>query len=246
MPAGRPQGPNDPSLLSGLEAALRPPRRPGLVEASWNWRRELGILAALGAAAGFIANAAGPVGLAVTTGAGLAAGAAVLLCLPSARRWLVTWAWCLVTPHRIRVGCRSGWVQTRDGRLPFILSTSPASYGERVKVWLLPGLTAADLDAAAGTLAAACWAAEVRVVPGVRYAHLVTLEVVRKRQPERAQPTLATWPEPRQLPGDGLGGIEDRDTWRQPGETVPPPRLSPEQDWPGRYGRSYAPVPYDH
>jgi hypothetical protein len=223
MPAGRPQRRNDPSQLSSLEAVLRPARRPGLVESTWNWRLELGILATLAAAAGFIANAIGPIGLSVTTGAGLAAGTAVALCSPPARHWLIARAWCLITPHRIRVGCVNAWVQTRAGRLPFILSTTPARYGERVRVWLLAGITAADLDAARDTLAAACWATEVRVVPSLRHAHLVTLEVVRNHQAEREQPNPERWPASRQLPGDGLGGIEDRDTRRQPGAKVPAP-----------------------
>jgi len=155
MPAGRPHGPNDPSLMSSLEAALRPVRRPGPLELAWNWRTELGILGLLAAAAGFIVSAAGPLALAATAGAGLAAGGAALLCWPSARRRVTARAWCLITPHRIRAGCASAWVQDRDGRLPFILSATPAVYGERVRIWLLTGLTAADLDAARGVLAVA-------------------------------------------------------------------------------------------
>ena len=176
------------NAMETLATALRPVRRPGLVESTWNWRRELGAAAIVAAAAGFITEVVGLIGLAVTAGAGLAAGAAVLLCLPSARHWLISRAWCLITPHRIRVGCVNAWVQTRAGRLPFIVSTTPAAYGERVGVWLLAELTAADLEAARGTLAAACWAAEVRVVPSPRDAHLVTLEVVRNHRPERVQP----------------------------------------------------------
>ena len=42
MASGRPQRPNDPSLISSLEAAVREIRRPGPLELVWNWRWELG------------------------------------------------------------------------------------------------------------------------------------------------------------------------------------------------------------
>ena len=42
MPSGRPYGPNDPSLISSLETAVRQVRRPGPVGLAWNWRLELG------------------------------------------------------------------------------------------------------------------------------------------------------------------------------------------------------------
>lgn len=218
MPAGRPYGPNDPSLMSSLEAALREARRPGPVELLWNWRWELGIVAALAASSGVIAGEFGLLGLSVTTGAGLAASAAALL-WPPARQWCVARAWCLITPHRVRTGCVNAWVQTRSGRLPFILSTTPTARGERVSLWLRAGLTAADLHAARDVLAASCWAAEVRVVPSPGRAHLVTLEVIRTRHPERFQPTPEGWPLPRPVADDGLGDTEERDTRRWPADT---------------------------
>jgi len=123
-----------------------------------------------------------------------------------------------------------------------IVSTTPADYGEQVRLWLRAGLTAADLQAASPVLAAACWAAEVRVVPGVRHAHLVTLQVIR-RQPERVWPALDDSPAPRRVAGDGLGGTGEARRW--PGQVVPPPRLSPRQDWAESGGRSNALVPSD-
>lgn len=76
----------------------------------------------------------------------------------------------LITPHRVRAGCVNAWVQTRTGKLPFILATTPMADGERVRLWLRAGLTAADLHAARDVLAAACWATEVRVSSAVRAA----------------------------------------------------------------------------
>lgn len=43
MASGRPQRPNDPSVISSLEAAVREIRRPGPLELVWNWRWELGL-----------------------------------------------------------------------------------------------------------------------------------------------------------------------------------------------------------
>jgi hypothetical protein len=222
MAAGRPHGPNDPSLMSSLETAVTRARRPGPAELTWNWRWELGILAVLAVPAGLITSAFGLLGLCAATGAGLAAGAAVLL-RPPARQWYVARAWCLITPHRVRAGCVNAWVQTRSGRLPFILATTPTAYGEQVRLWLRAGLTAADLQAARYVLAAACWATEVRVIPSPSHAHLVTLEVVRIHQSERVRPTLEAWPFPRQGAGDGRGDTEERDTRRWPGDLMPLP-----------------------
>ena len=131
MAAGRPHGPNDPSLMSSLETAVRKARRPG--RPSWP-----------GTGAGSSASSppspclpgssranGGLLVLAVAAGAGLAASAAVLLCWPPARQWCIARAWCLITPHRVRAGCVNAWVQTRSGRLPFILATTPAPTASR-------------------------------------------------------------------------------------------------------------------
>ena len=245
MPAGRPYGPNDPSIMSSLETAVREARRPGPLELAWNWRWELGLLITLGALSALIATSVGLIGLAVTAGAGLAVGAAVLLCWPPARRWSIARAWCVITPHRIRVGCVNAWVQTRGGRLPIILATAPTDYGEQVRLWLRAGLTTADLYAAREVLAAACWAMEVRVVPSARHAHLATLEVVRARHAERRRPTPEAWPNPRRVADETPGGADERDTRRWPDGVVPPPRLSPEEGWPGLDRRSPVRVPDD-
>jgi hypothetical protein len=208
MAAGRPHWPNDPSLMSSLETAVTEVRRPGPAELTWNWRWELGILALLAVPAGLIASEFGLLALAIATGAVLAASAAALLCWPPSRQWCIAWAWCLITPHRVRAGCVNAWVQTRGGKLPFILATTPTAYGEQVRLWLRAGLTCADLQAAKDVLAAACWATEVRVVPSASRAHLVTLEIVRTRHPERPRLTPEAWPSSRHGAGDVPGDAE--------------------------------------
>jgi hypothetical protein len=211
MASGRPQRPNDPSVMSSIEAAVREIRRPGPLELFWNWRWELGILAAAAGLSVLIADSLGLIGLAIAAGAGLAVIGA-LLRWPPARERIVARAWCVITPHRVRAGCVHAWVQTRRGKLPLVVSTVPTDYGERVQLWCRAGITAGDLLAARNVLAAACWAAEVRVVPSLRYAHLVTLEVIRNQSSERPGPTLDAWPFLRPVEGDGTDDSEERDT----------------------------------
>ena len=215
MASGRPRRPNDPSVMSSLESAVREIRRPGPIESCWNWRWELGIVLTIAGLAGLIAASYGFTGLVAAAGAGLAASSA-LLCWPPARRRIVALAWCIITPHRIRVGCVNAWVQTRRGRLPIVMCTVPTVYGERVQIWCRAGITAADLFGARQVLAATCWATEIRVIPSVQHAHLVTLEVIRNSHPERTGPTPYRWPHPRRAAGDGAGEPDDRDTPRWP------------------------------
>lgn len=211
MASGRPRRPNDPNVMSSVETALRQVHRPGPFEFCWHWRWELGILAAAAGLSAIVADSLGLIWLAVAAGAGLAVLGAMLR-LPPARARLVARIWCIVTPHRIRAGCVNAWVQTRSGKLPFVLYAAPAEYGEQVQVWCRAGITAADLSAAREVLAAACWAAEVRVVPSARHAHLVTLQVIRNFYPERSGATLDSWPYSRRLESDTQDDPEERST----------------------------------
>jgi hypothetical protein len=218
MASGRPRRPNDPSVMSSLESAVREIRRPGPLESCWNWRWELGIAFTIAGLAGLIGASFGLIGLAVAAGAGLAASSA-LLCWPPARRRIVAGAWCIITPHRVRVGCVNAWVQTRRGRLPIVMYTVPAGYGERVQLWCRAGITAADLFAARQVLAAACWATQVRVIPSVQHAHLVTLEVIRNQYPERTRPTPDGWPYSWHVEAGATDDPEEPATagvWREP------------------------------
>src|SRR5690349_4126550 len=66
--------------------------------------------------------------------------------------------WCLVTRHRIRT-CFSEFIITnRTGSLPLILWTRPTPVGERVWIWLRPGLSLDDLQNRLDKIAVACWA----------------------------------------------------------------------------------------
>lgn len=100
------------------------------------------------------------------------------------RRLVVAWSWCVVDRHRLRL-CfaqiiRSG-TRNRAGHLPLMLWARPTPAGERVWLWLRPGLDLDDLDGKTGQLAVACWVGEVRVVrASARFAALTRVDVARR------------------------------------------------------------------
>jgi len=211
MPAGRPLRPNDPSVITNIETALTPARRPGLIDSAWHWRWEVAALVILVVVATMIAVSSGLTGLIAAAGAGLAA-LGTTMCWPPARARIIARMRCVITPHRVRKGCASAWVQTRGGNLPIVMSCTPAGYGERVGLWLPAGLTADDLFIAREVLAVACWAAEVRVLRNADHAHRVTLQVIRSPLPERARPLPhPSWPG---MPTDALDPEEALDYTR--------------------------------
>src|SRR5262249_35464790 len=64
---------------------------------------------------------------------------------------------------------------------PLILLARPTPAGERVWVWLRPGLALAALEDKTDQLAVACWASLVRVTPASeRHAALVRIDVARR------------------------------------------------------------------
>jgi hypothetical protein len=100
------------------------------------------------------------------------------------RRFLSVWSWCLVVRHRLRL-CFAGIVRgsggVRPGSLPLVLWARPTPAGERVWLWLRPGLELADLDGKTGRIAVVCWAKQVRVVvASERFAALIRVDVARR------------------------------------------------------------------
>lgn len=87
---------------------------------------------------------------------------AVLVGVPTAvapvRRYLSALAWCQVSRHRIRTCFNEFIITNRTGTLPLILGARPTPAGERLWVFLRPGLSVADLQERADKLAAGCWA----------------------------------------------------------------------------------------
>jgi len=159
-----------------LEFALSAIPRPNVIVAAWRWRYEL-LAASLLAATWIILKTEAATAATVVLGAGLTATAS----LPSGRAFLVARAWCVVTPHRVRVGCAQAWIHSRNGRIPAILLTRREPFGERVYLWCSAGTSSDDFWSARALLAAVCWANEVHVSRHPRYAHLITLDVIRRR-----------------------------------------------------------------
>jgi hypothetical protein len=179
--------------MASVETAVSTVPRPGLAGRMWHWRYEVALAGGLVLAALAIGYALGVAWLAATATATLAILAAALLWPPSRKR-LIARAWCVITPHRVRTGCAHAWVQTRDGRLPVVLYTTPADFGERVMLWCRAGITAGDLAAARDILRTACWASDVRVIVNDRRSHIVVLEVIRYLPAARPDQASATWP----------------------------------------------------
>ncbi len=100
------------------------------------------------------------------------------------RRFVAAWLGCVVVRHRLR-SCFAGIVRgsggVRPGSLPLVLWARPTPAGQRVWLWLRPGLELADLDNKCGRIAVACIAKQVRVVAASeRYAALIRVDVARR------------------------------------------------------------------
>jgi hypothetical protein len=89
--------------------------------------------------------------------------------------------WCLVTRHRIRT-CFSEFIITnRTGSLPLILWARPTPAGERVWIWLRPGLALDDLLDRLDKIAVACWASSaVAEAASASNAAFVRVDIKRR------------------------------------------------------------------
>jgi hypothetical protein len=140
-------------LITGLAAAAIVVAWP-VIRAIWWWAPETALFSGL--IVGWIELADH------TTLLYRLAAVAVITGIPAAirpiRAWLNALAWCLITRHRIRT-CFSEFIITnRTGSLPLILWARPSRVGERVWVWLRPGLCLDDIQGRLDKIATACWA----------------------------------------------------------------------------------------
>jgi hypothetical protein len=89
----------------------------------------------------------------------------VLVAVPAAvapiRRCLYALAWCQVSRHRIRTCFNEFIISNRTGTLPLILGARPTPAGERLWVFLRPGLSLDDIQDRADKIAVGCWASTV-------------------------------------------------------------------------------------
>jgi hypothetical protein len=206
MPSPRPRSTRQ--ALAGLQYALGTVAPPNPLVFAWRWRYEL--IFGIGLPAALVVLGGIPVMLGTLAAMTVLAGAA-LLYAPT-RRYLVARAWCIITPHRVRVGCAQAWIHSRRGKIPVVLLTTRQPFGERVHIWCRAGTSAIDFTSALPLLTAACWARDIRVSGNERFAQLMTLDVIRhlppgQSQPDNFQPRHPTVhvPAPR-TPPDGTDG----------------------------------------
>ena len=150
---------------------------PNLVVAAWRWRYEIALVSGLSAGLTAAITSFG----AVPTIIAVVVTALTILCWPTTRRFSVDRAWCIITPHRVRVGCVEGLIYSSRGKIPIILWTSHQAFGERVLLYCRAGTTADDFTSARTVLAAACWAQAIVVFVDTRHTQRVTLDVIRRR-----------------------------------------------------------------
>ncbi|MEU7917850.1 hypothetical protein [Micromonospora zamorensis] len=79
------------------------------------------------------------------------------------RRQVKAWTWCLVVRHRLRVCFAQFIIANQSGSLPLILWAKPTPVGERVWVYLRPGLSAKDLEGRLDKIAVTCHASTVLI-----------------------------------------------------------------------------------
>jgi len=161
-------------LAADLNDLLRPAPRARVLGAVWRWRYELALVAGVAVAVTVLLLAVG------TAGTVIAASALLGAFGPPWSETRTAFLWRIVTPHRLRSGFAQARIQTRRGRRPFVVRTTSEPFGERATVWCPAGTSAEDLQSARALLRAACWAADVRIIPGQRHSHLVTIDVIRR------------------------------------------------------------------
>ncbi|WP_246273164.1 hypothetical protein [Phytohabitans houttuyneae] len=176
-------------LVCGLCAALLVLAWP-VLRALWWWSLEAAVVAFVVLVPTWLSAATHPlVALSVLL---VVVGTCVLV--RPVRRRLAAWSWCVVVRHRLRV-CFADVVRTasrnRGGVLPLILLARPTPAGERVWVWLRPGLDLSDLEGKTGKVAVTCWAGEARIVrASTRFAALMRIDLTRR------DPLTATYVSP--------------------------------------------------
>jgi len=199
MIGNRPYRRSEGNVLAGLEQIVVTVKPPNPLVLLWRWRYEVGsalVIGLTGYALGKAAGVAATIALAAATAATVGIALAMS---PATRRFAKERVWCVVTAHRVRTGCAQARIHSRQGRLPFILLTSAAPYGERVLLWCRAGTSIEDCESARPILRAACWAADVQVNPSPRRAHLVILDVIHREPPTprpAPRPRPATQPRP--------------------------------------------------
>lgn len=150
---------------------------PGL-RMAWHWAGELIVLAAVVTVWALFNAWLGPlVAIAATA---LVFGVPWLF--RSVNRFLVRWAWCMISRHRIRVAS-DAFIEGKGVRgsvMPLILWAHPTASGERVWLWLRGDLTIDDIEHRLTELASVCWANTATVDAAGSKAAFVVVDLYRR------------------------------------------------------------------
>ena len=92
--------------------------------------------------------------------------------VPPIHRRIRAVGWCVIVRHRLRVAFNEFIITNRHGSLPLILAARPTPAGERVWVWLRPGLALSDLEGRTDLLLISTAERSVRRLGGIRGAPL--------------------------------------------------------------------------
>jgi hypothetical protein len=104
----------------------------------------------------------------------------VIAVVPFSRRFVIRRVWCVFSRHRVRKCFVQSRVMTHEGLLPLFMWTRPTPVGDRLWLWLRPGLSGRDIESVTDRIAAACWASTARVRVSVKRAAIVSVEVIRR------------------------------------------------------------------
>ncbi len=118
----------DTRMTMDLRRALITAARPNPLVAAWRWRYEIALLAGLAA---IFTMGTTSVGI-LPTIAIVSVITAAVLGLPPTRQFVLNRAWCIITAHRVRVGCAEAMIYSSRGKIPIILWTAHQPFGERV------------------------------------------------------------------------------------------------------------------
>jgi len=170
-----------------LEIRIRPQRSlwVQLLLVVWRWRAEIVAVVVLVVV---FAHLSDRLGSSTTALVAMTAPVLVVLAIPVTRRFTLARAWCVLTRHRLRSCLVQVQATNRDGRLPWVLWARPTPVGERLWLWMLPGLSVLDLENRTEVIAASCWARDARVHRTRRLATLVRVDVIRRDPLGRPRP----------------------------------------------------------
>jgi hypothetical protein len=117
----------------------------------------------------------------LTVRASVVAAIIAALLIPAVRRPIVALGWCFVVRHRLRTCFAQFIVANQSGSLPLILAARPTPVGERVWIYLRPGLSVNELQSRVDKIAVACHASTVIIDrASSRTAAFVRVDIKRR------------------------------------------------------------------